>query len=444
MLGGAVKTGLVTAGALAFVTLLTNGSELSVTGTGKAALDHFVIFLVFAGAGTGAVAWLITRRRIGQPENEAPHFIGRWSAVTVWTGFVAVEALGQTVGVGLPQTGFDAFVFGYPMLSMTALAIPGSVALALAFSMRDSFPGQLGGKSKRGTVRSATEHAEDIERARQQPVAQAQSAPTAPPAGVVAIERPKIRFTDVIGLDQAKLEVTEAMRLMRNPSEGRAYGVEPTRGILLHGPPGTGKTMFAKAVAGEFGAAFIPVSASQLKSKWVGETEANIKAVFDLARQNAGGVSGRGGGGVVIFIDELDAIAASRDGSNVQGHERGAVTALLEQMDGIQGKDRAPLVIAATNYVEILDAAILRPGRFDRKILVGLPDVSAREAMLRKNLESRKDVLDAGVDLKAWAQGTEGWSPAQLAQLVKDAATDAWRRKSKIDQEAFETAWRLQ
>ncbi len=226
---------------------------------------------------------------------------------------------------------------------------------------------------------------------------------------------PGISYDDVIGLDGAKRDVTEAIRLMENPQLAVVHGIEPVRGLLLHGPPGTGKTHFARATAGQFGKRFLEVRSSDLVSQYVGETEKNIAAAFAYARRV---------GPAILFVDEIDGLARDRSLAR-NDWEVSRVNALLTEMDGISKDPKAPIVIGATNRIDDLDPAILRPGRFDRKVLVGLPDGKDRARMLRQMLKGSR--LAAGFDPTWLVAQTHGMSPADLKALVQDVKRTIFR-----------------
>ncbi len=243
--------------------------------------------------------------------------------------------------------------------------------------------------------------------------------PTADDDGAKAIEAaaiPDVTFDDVMGLDAAK----EAIRIkMIYPmSHGDVYaalGKKSGGGVLLYGPPGTGKTMLAKAAAHEAGATFYAVKCSDIVSKWVGESEKNIAALFDAARKNDR---------AIIFFDELDSLFYKR-GQDVHNDRR--VNELLQQIDGFQSKGSGLMVLGATNNPWAVDDAAMRPGRFSQKIYIPLPDKNARRAMLKARLKNTK--LDGDVDVDGIAEKTDGFSGADIAELV-DRATDGPLRRS--------------
>jgi cell division protease FtsH len=222
-------------------------------------------------------------------------------------------------------------------------------------------------------------------------------------------------LSDVAGCDEAKLELTEVIEFLKAPERFRLLGAHIPRGVMLYGPPGTGKTMLARAVASEAGVPFHYASGSEFVEKFVGVGARRVRELFAGARK-----LGRG----VIFIDEFDAIGRSRGGPNSHEEREQTLNQLLIELDGFTTTDEI-VVIAATNRVDILDQAVLRPGRFNRKIHVGLPDVAGRRAILAVHAERKP--LSPEVDLDALARRTYGFSGAQLADLLNEAAIIAAR-----------------
>ncbi|NJE41679.1 CDC48 family AAA ATPase [Thermococcus sp. GR6] len=243
----------------------------------------------------------------------------------------------------------------------------------------------------------------------------------------VLIEMPNVRWEDIGGLDEVKQELREAVEWpLKYPKAFQRLGIDPPRGVLLYGPPGTGKTLLAKAVATESEANFIGIRGPEVLSKWVGESEKRIREIFRKARQAAP---------TVIFIDEIDAIAPAR-GSDMNRVTDRLINQLLTEMDGIE-KNSGVVVIAATNRPDILDPALLRPGRFDRLILVPAPDEKARLEILK--VHTRRVPLAKDVNLRELAKKTEGYSGADLEALVREAALIAMRRAiSKLPTELIE------
>ena len=232
----------------------------------------------------------------------------------------------------------------------------------------------------------------------------------------VLIEMPNVRWEDVGGLEEVKQELKEAVEWpLKYPKAFQRLGIEPPRGVLLYGPPGTGKTLLAKAVATESEANFIGIRGPEVLSKWVGESEKRVREIFRKARQAAP---------TVIFIDEIDAIAPAR-GSDMSRVTDRLINQLLTEMDGIE-RNSGVVVIAATNRPDILDPALLRPGRFDRLILVPAPDEKARLEILR--VHTKRVPLASDVNLRELAKKTEGYSGADIEALVREAALLAMRR----------------
>jgi proteasome regulatory subunit len=240
---------------------------------------------------------------------------------------------------------------------------------------------------------------------------------------------PDVTYDDIGGLEEQLVEVREAVEEpLLNAQQFKDVGIEPPSGVLLHGPPGTGKTMLAKAVANETDATFIKMAGSELVRKFIGEGARLVRDLFELAseRQPA-----------IIFIDEIDAIAAKRTESKTSGDAevQRTMMQLLSEMDGFD--DRGEIrIIAATNRFDMLDRAILRPGRFDRLIEVPNPDVEGRERILEIHTEAMN--LGADVDLRAFAAETEGLSGAELASLTTEAGMFAIRDdRTTIEQQDF-------
>jgi len=240
---------------------------------------------------------------------------------------------------------------------------------------------------------------------------------------------PDVTYEDIGGLEEQLVEVREAVEEpLLNAQQFKDVGIEPPSGVLLHGPPGTGKTMLAKAVANETDATFIKMAGSELVRKFIGEGARLVRDLFELAseRQPA-----------IIFIDEIDAIAAKRTESKTSGDAevQRTMMQLLSEMDGFD--DRGEIrIIAATNRFDMLDRAILRPGRFDRLIEVPNPDVEGRERILE--IHTAEMNLGAGVDLGAFAAETEGLSGAELASLTTEAGMFAIRDdRTTIEQQDF-------
>ncbi len=230
----------------------------------------------------------------------------------------------------------------------------------------------------------------------------------------------KVTFEDVAGVDEAKDELTEIVDFLKKPQRYTDIGARIPKGVLLVGPPGTGKTLLSKAVAGEAEVPFFIISGSEFVELFVGAGAARVRDLFEQAKKKAP---------CIIFIDELDAIGKSRSGSMgvVGGNDEREQTLnqLLTEMDGFASTDKPVIVLAATNQPEVLDAALLRPGRFDRQVLVDRPDLSGRKTILE--IYTKKVKLSAKIDLDRIAQATSGFAGADLANMVNEAALLAAR-----------------
>ena len=237
-------------------------------------------------------------------------------------------------------------------------------------------------------------------------------------------EQSRVTFADVAGVDEAKDELNEIVDFLKTPERYTDIGARIPKGVLLVGPPGTGKTLLSKAVAGEAGVPFFIISGSEFVELFVGAGAARVRDLFEQAKKNAP---------CIIFIDELDAIGKSRSGSMgvVGGNDEREQTLnqLLTEMDGFASTDKPVIVLAATNQPEVLDAALLRPGRFDRQVLVDRPDLSGRKTILE--IYAKKVKLADAVDLDKIAQATSGFAGADLANLVNEAALLAARNYKK-------------
>lgn len=241
----------------------------------------------------------------------------------------------------------------------------------------------------------------------------------------------KINFEDVAGCDEAKQEVVEIVDFLRDPAKFKRLGAKIPRGVLMVGPPGTGKTLLAKAIAGEAKVPFFSISGSDFVEMFVGVGASRVRDMFEQAKRHAP---------CIIFIDEIDAVGRHRGSGMGGGHDEREQTLnqMLVEMDGFEGSEGI-IVIAATNRVDVLDKALLRPGRFDRQVMVGLPDIKGREQIINVHLKKLPSVT--GVLPEILARGTPGFSGADLANLVNEAALFAARRnKNTVDMNDFEDA----
>ena len=241
----------------------------------------------------------------------------------------------------------------------------------------------------------------------------------------------KTTFADVAGCDEAKEDVEELVDFLKDPSKYQKLGGRIPRGVLMVGPPGTGKTLLARAIAGEAKVPFFSISGSDFVEMFVGVGASRVRDMFQTAKKNAP---------CIIFIDEIDAVGRKRGVGLGGGHDEREQTLnqLLVEMDGFEGFE-AVIVIAATNRPDVLDPALLRPGRFDRQVVVGLPDVRGREQILKVHM--RKVPLGADVDAAVLARGTPGFSGADLANLVNEAALAAARANLRVvSMQQFEEA----
>ena len=244
----------------------------------------------------------------------------------------------------------------------------------------------------------------------------------------------KVTFEDVAGVDEAKDELTEIVDFLKKPQRYTDIGARIPKGVLLVGPPGTGKTLLSKAVAGEAEVPFFIISGSEFVELFVGAGAARVRDLFEQAKKKAP---------CIIFIDELDAIGKSRSGSMgvVGGNDEREQTLnqLLTEMDGFASTDKPVIVLAATNQPEVLDAALLRPGRFDRQVLVDRPDLSGRKTILE--IYTKKVKLSAKIDLDRIAQATSGFAGADLANMVNEAALLAARAyRPEVEQQDLNEA----
>jgi len=250
-------------------------------------------------------------------------------------------------------------------------------------------------------------------------------------AKLVSEDRPKVTFKDVAGSEEAKQELQEIIEFLRDPRKFQRLGGRIPKGVLLVGPPGTGKTYMAKAVAGEAAVPFFSMSGSDFVEMFVGVGASRVRDLFE---------QGKGHAPCIIFIDEIDAVGRHRGAGIGGGHDEREQTLnqLLVEMDGFESKEGV-ILIAATNRPDVLDPALLRPGRFDRQVVVDRPDIRGREGVLR--VHTRKTPLAEDVDIKVIARGTPGLSQADLANLVNEAALLASRYdRPKVNMDDFEDA----
>ena len=240
-----------------------------------------------------------------------------------------------------------------------------------------------------------------------------------------------VKFKDVAGIDESKEEVEEIVEFLKNPKKFHRLGGRMPRGILLCGPPGTGKTLLAKAIAGEAGVPFFSISGSDFVEMFVGVGASRVRDMFEQAKKNSPSI---------VFIDEIDAVGRSRGTGIGGGHDEREQTlnALLVEMDGFEA-NQSVVVMAATNRPDVLDKALLRPGRFDRQVVVELPSLNGREEILKVHIAKIKAIAD--VDISRIARGTPGFAGADLANLVNEAALIAARKnKEFVDIDDFEEA----
>jgi cell division protease FtsH len=240
-------------------------------------------------------------------------------------------------------------------------------------------------------------------------------------ARLLSMQQKKITFKDVAGVDEAKEELKEIIEFLREAQKFQKLGGRIPKGVLLVGPPGTGKTLLARAVAGEANVPFFSISGSDFVEMFVGVGASRVRDLFEQGKKNAP---------CIIFIDEIDAVGRHRGAGLGGGHDEREQTLnqLLVEMDGFESNDGV-ILVAATNRPDVLDPALLRPGRFDRRVIVGRPDVRGREEVLR--VHAKKVPLAEDVDLRVMARGTPGFSGADLANMVNEAALNAARQNRK-------------
>jgi cell division protease FtsH len=253
--------------------------------------------------------------------------------------------------------------------------------------------------------------------------------PKTRPQEISARSKTAVKWSDVAGVDETKAELREVVEFLSDPDRFKRVGAKVPKGILLHGPPGTGKTLLAKAVAHESGANFLSQSASSFIEMFAGLGAARIRRLFKEARESAP---------AIVFIDELDAVGAQR-GSDISGERDQTLNQLLVEMDGFDARDNV-VVMAASNLLEKLDTALLRPGRFDRQVFVPAPDMRGREHILR--VHTRGKPLAQDVDLERVARHAAGLTGADLANLANEAAILAGRQeRAFVSQADFENAF---
>jgi cell division protease FtsH len=241
-------------------------------------------------------------------------------------------------------------------------------------------------------------------------------------ARLIAGDKPAITFADVAGVDEAKQELTEIVEFLKYPEKFVALGARIPKGVLLVGPPGTGKTLLSKAVAGEAGVPFFSISGSEFVEMFVGVGASRVRDLFDQAKKNSP---------CIVFVDEIDAVGRQRGAGLGGGHDEREQTLnqLLVEMDGFDTNTHV-IVIAATNRPDVLDPALLRPGRFDRHVTLDRPDIKGRRSIL--DVHARNKPLDSTVDLEVLARQTPGFSGADLANLINEAAILAARANQKV------------
>ncbi|GAB3674402.1 CDC48 family AAA ATPase [Halopiger thermotolerans] len=418
-------------------------------GRGLAAIDRVSMreldlengdYIVIEGSGDGQA---VARVWPGYPEDEGRGIVRidgrlRQEADVGIDDNVSVEPAdvspAKSVTVALPQNlriRGDIGPLVRDKLSGQAVTEGQTVPFSLSFgpmaSSGQSVPLKIASTSPSGTVVITDSTTIDIS---ETPAEQVSSGGGASPEGV-----PDVTYEDIGGLDDELDQVREMIELpMRHPELFQQLGIEPPKGVLLHGPPGTGKTLMAKAVANEIDAHFETISGPEIMSKYYGESEEQLREVFEEAEENAP---------AIIFIDELDSIAAKREdaGGDV---ERRVVAQLLSLMDGLEERGRVT-VIAATNRIDDIDPALRRGGRFDREIEIGVPDKDGRKEILQ--VHTRGMPLEEGIDLDQYAENTHGFVGADLESLTRESAMNALRRirpdldleEDEIDAEVLET-----
>src|ERR1700738_2603615 len=241
-------------------------------------------------------------------------------------------------------------------------------------------------------------------------------------ARMVSGDKPQVTFADVAGVDEAKQELTEVVEFLKYPEKFVALGARIPKGVLMVGPPGTGKTLLSKAVAGEAGVPFFSISGSEFVEMFVGVGASRVRDLFDQAKKNSP---------CIVFVDEIDAVGRQRGAGLGGGHDEREQTLnqLLVEMDGFETNTHV-IVIAATNRPDVLDPALLRPGRFDRHVTLDRPDIRGRMAILEVHAKNKP--LDTDVDLNTLARQTPGFAGADLSNLINEAAILAARNNTKV------------
>src|SRR6201984_10598 len=244
--------------------------------------------------------------------------------------------------------------------------------------------------------------------------------PRIKPAHIDAKSKSRVTWSDVAGVEEVRTELMEVVDFLREPQRFERLGAKVPKGLLLYGPPGTGKTLLAKAVAHESGAKFFSASASSFVEMFAGLGAARIRKLFAEARKNAP---------AIIFIDELDAVGAQRSGHGFNREQDQTLNQLLVELDGFEGAEQV-VVMGASNRIQDLDPALLRPGRFDRPLLVPAPDLAGRESIL--GVHTRSKPLAPDVDLDVIARHTSGLTGADLANIANEAAIFAGREHKQL------------
>jgi cell division protease FtsH len=384
-------------------------------------IDQGTVKQVTVGAGASGARILLAQLQDGQ-------FVAITATGSVADAAAALQALGYgdllttsaQAAIGERQGTASASNPLQTLVSVAMLALLVVVGAAFLYTSRDRIPVLNRRSSRFATIMPS-----------------AQLTRRSGPVGSTAVDRPAptgssgdVHLSDVAGCEEAKLELAEPIEFLRHPDRFKTLGAKVPRGILLYGPPGTGKTMLARAVATEAGVPFLHASGSDFVEKYVGVGARRVRDLFTHAKKL---------GKAVIFIDEFDAIGKARGGQNSHEEREQTLNQLLVELDGF-GTSGEIVVIAATNRLDILDEALLRPGRFSRKVHVGLPDVAGRLEIIK--VHARGKPLAPEVDLDVLARKTYGFSGAQLADLLNEAAIMAARRGSAtIDNDDMHGGW---